>query len=89
MTLNADSSIYIDADIDLYSGTFSAYSGLADESGFWFWYDPGIGNILVNANIEAGNIILSAGAGLPGYSDSHVTVAAGITLTANRRIVVA
>jgi len=84
VTLNAGSSIYIDADIDLYSGTFSAYSGLADESGFWFWYDPGIGNILVNANIEAGNIILSAGAGLPGYSDSHVTVADGMTLTANR-----
>ncbi len=84
VTLNAGSDIKINADIDLYSGTFSAYSGLADESRFWFWYDPGIGSILVNANIEAGNIILSAGAGLPGYSDSHVTVADGMTLTANR-----
>jgi filamentous hemagglutinin family protein len=87
VTLNAGSSIFIDAEIDLYSGTFAAYSGLADESGFWFWYDPGIGNILVNADIEAGNIILSAGAGLPGYSDSHVIVDDGITLTANKRTV--
>jgi len=55
-------------------GRLEAYSGLSDESGFWFWYDSGAGSIEADGSVIADTMLLEAGAGLPGYSDSHVSV---------------
>ncbi|MCD6395578.1 MAG: filamentous hemagglutinin N-terminal domain-containing protein [Planctomycetes bacterium] len=72
-------------DVVVVEKSLVAKSGL-DSSILYYLFPSGSkGSIQVNANVEAGDMLLSAGAGLPGYSDSHVTVADGATLTANRK----
>jgi len=76
---NGDVTVYADRNIEFrdnvqVGGRLEAYSGLDDESGAWFWYNSGAGSIEADGDVIADTMLLSAGAGLPGYSDSHVSV---------------